>query len=111
MSSLRRSTMSAMAPAGIPNRKTGRLVAVCTSATSSGDGANVAISHAAPTFCIQVPMLETALAIHSHRNHLKNSGPQVPRGAEEVACVNPYFKVFYLGQRLGFSRIHALVYA
>lgn len=97
MSSLRRSTMSAMAPAGIPKRKTGRFVAVCTSATSRGDGANVAISHAAPTFCIQVPMLDTALAIQSHRNHLKNSGSQVPREAEDVTCVKPYSKVFDLG--------------
>jgi hypothetical protein len=67
----------------------------------------VVISHAAPTFCIQVPMFETALAIQSQRNHLYSSGDQVPAGATESACVNPYSKVFHvrgrLGIRLGFG--------
>jgi hypothetical protein len=56
---------------------TGRVVAVCTSATSNGDdcGSDV-ISHAAPTFCIHVPMFETTDAIQSHRNAAKARGLQ-----------------------------------
>src|SRR6266481_5609177 len=75
-SSRRRSTMSATAPAGSPTRKTGRLVALCTSATINGDGDSEVITHAAPTFCIQVPMLETSEAIHSARNTGCDSGAQ-----------------------------------
>jgi hypothetical protein len=52
----------------MPSRNTGKLVAVCTSATNNADGARVAIIHAAPTFCIHVPMLEAMEAIHSQRN-------------------------------------------
>ena len=69
-SSLRRSNRSPAAPAGTPKRNTGRLVAVCTSATSSADGASSVISQAAPTFCIQVPMLDTTAAIQSQRNQV-----------------------------------------
>src|SRR6267142_1492494 len=75
-SSRRRSTISATAPAGSPTRKTGRLVALCTRATISGDGESEVIAHAAPTFCIQVPMLETSEAIHSTRNTGCDSGVQ-----------------------------------
>src|SRR6266403_714858 len=75
-SSRRRSTMSATAPAGSPTRKTGRLVALCTSATINGDGESEVITHAAPTFCIQVPMLETSEAIQSARNTGCDSGAQ-----------------------------------
>jgi hypothetical protein len=46
------------------------LVAVWTKATRSGDGAKVTINQAAPAFCIQVPMLDTALAIHNQRNQV-----------------------------------------
>ena len=46
----------------------GRLDAVWISATSSGDGDSEVISHAAPTFCIQVPMFDTSAAIEIHRN-------------------------------------------
>ena len=64
----RRSTRSAIAPAGSPTRKTGRLVAACTSATIVGLGASDVISHAAPTFCIQVPMLDATDANQRARN-------------------------------------------
>src|SRR5438309_10719441 len=67
MSSRRRSTMSASAPAGNPTRKTGRLVAACTSATTTGEGVREVISHAAPTFCIHVPTLEVTDAIQRAR--------------------------------------------
>src|SRR5713101_6804630 len=75
-SSRRRSTISATAPAGSPTTKTGRLVALCTRATINGDGESEVIAHAAPTFCIQVPMLETSDEIHSARNTGCDSGVQ-----------------------------------
>src|SRR2546426_3434526 len=75
-SSRRRSTISATAPAGSPTTKTGRLVALCTRATINGDGESEVIAHAAPTFCIQVPMLETSEAIQSARNTGCDSGAQ-----------------------------------
>jgi hypothetical protein len=34
----------------------------------------VAIAHAAPTFCIQVPIFETIEAIQIQRNQVKSSG-------------------------------------
>src|SRR5258708_36302574 len=74
--SRRRSTMSATAPAGSPTTKTGRLVALCTRATINGDGESEVMAHAAPTFCIQVPMLETSEEIQSARNTGCDSGAQ-----------------------------------
>src|SRR6266404_6936497 len=75
-SSPRRSTISATAPAGSPTIKTGRLVALCTRATMKGDGESEVMAHAALTFCIHVPMLETSEAIHSARNTGCDSGVQ-----------------------------------
>src|SRR5258705_1553198 len=80
-SSRRRSTMSATAPAGSPTTKTGRLVALCTRATINGDGDSEVIAHAAPTFCIQVPMLETSEAIQRARNTGCDSGAQADSAA------------------------------
>jgi hypothetical protein len=45
----------------------GSLVAVCTRETKSGKGVSEVISQAAPTFCIQVPKLETSAASQSVR--------------------------------------------
>ena len=65
-SSRRRSTRSARAPDGSASRTTGRLIAVCTSDTRTGE---VSIrSHCAPTVCIQVPTLDANCAIQSARN-------------------------------------------
>src|SRR5213593_812543 len=75
-SNRRRSTISATAPAGSPTRKTGRLVALCTRATINGDGESDVMAHAALTFCIHVPMLDTSEAIHSARNTRCDSGVQ-----------------------------------
>src|SRR5208282_1538741 len=58
ISSRRLSTMSASAPAGSARISIGRLEAVWINATINGDGDSEVISHAAPTFCIQVPMFE-----------------------------------------------------
>src|SRR6266850_2575936 len=75
-SSRRRSTISAIAPAGSPTTKTGRLVALCTRATINGDGESEVMAHAALTFCIHVPTLEMSEAIHSARNTGCDSGVQ-----------------------------------
>ena len=65
-SSRRRSTTSAHAPAGRASTTIGRLEAVCTSDTSSGERS--ISSHWAPTVCIQVPTFDANWAIHSARN-------------------------------------------
>src|SRR5207245_9599306 len=75
-STRRRSPIAAPAPAGSPTTKTGRLVALCTRATINGDGESDVMAHAALTFCIHVPMLETSEAIHSARNTGCDSGVQ-----------------------------------
>src|SRR5207244_11195523 len=74
--SRRRSTTSASAPARSASRKTGRVVAAWTSATMLGEGAREVISHAAPTFCIQVPTLEATEAIQRARKTLWRNGLQ-----------------------------------
>ena len=48
----RRSTMSESAPATRPKMMAGAVLAVCTSATMSGDGVIVAMSHAAMVACM-----------------------------------------------------------
>jgi hypothetical protein len=65
-----------MAPAGKPTRKTGKLVAACTSATIVGLGASEVINQAAPTFCIHVPILDATDASQSARNNEWRSGLQ-----------------------------------
>ena len=74
-SSLRRSRMSANVPAGRPSRKMGRL-AVCMSATKSGDDVSDVISQPTPTVCIQVPMLEATEAIQIERKTAWRNGLQ-----------------------------------
>lgn len=68
--------MSESAPAGRASRNIGSVVAVCTSATMTGDGESEVISHPAPMSCIQVPMFEASVAIHSIRNIGIFSGDQ-----------------------------------
>ena len=78
-SSRRRSTTSANAPAGRASSTIGRLEAVCTSETSSGERS--ISSHCAPTVCIQVPTLDANCAIHSARNiACRRSGAQAGGG-------------------------------
>ena len=81
ISSLRRSTISASAPPGSARKNIGRLEAVWISDTISGDFESEVISHAAPTFCIQVPRLEASAAIHSARNTRRRSGAHAETGA------------------------------
>ena len=61
----RRSTISASAPPASANRNIGSEFATCTSATTSGSGSRLVISHPAAAFCIQVPILDTTVATHS----------------------------------------------
>ena len=74
----RRSARSAQAPAGSASRTIGRLEAVCTSDTSSGE---LSInSHCAPTVCIQVPTFDANCAIHSARNIVNANGAHADAG-------------------------------
>src|SRR5947209_1225709 len=75
----RRSTTSASAPAGKATSTTGRLPAVSTSATSTGDVVNEVINHDSPTSCIHVPMFDTTVAIQSARNTDSRSGLQADK--------------------------------
>src|SRR6266404_9291748 len=72
----RRSTTSASAPAGRATRTTGKLPAVSTNATKTGEGVSDVISHASPTSCIHVPMYEATEAIHKARKSDTRSGSQ-----------------------------------
>ena len=64
----RLSRMSASAPAGSANRNSGRLVATCTSDTTSGLGSRLVISQPEAALYIHEPTLETTVAIHRKRN-------------------------------------------
>src|SRR5205807_8791738 len=70
----RRSTISASAPAGNATSTTGRLPAVSTSATRTGEVVNEVINHDSATSCIHVPMLDTTVTIQSARNTDSLSG-------------------------------------
>ncbi len=65
---MRRSYMSAMAPAGIEISMTGSISAVCTSATLSADDVICVIAQAAPTAWINRPRLDNRLASQMRRN-------------------------------------------
>jgi hypothetical protein len=59
---LRRSKISPTDPAGRASRKYGREAAVWVSATQIGPAPSDTINHAAPTFCMKVPISETTSA-------------------------------------------------
>ena len=63
---LRRSTMSPIAPAGSAKMTNGKADAVCVSATYMGPALRDTISQAAPTLCMKVPTSETTSATRSH---------------------------------------------
>jgi hypothetical protein len=71
-----RSTMSTIAAAGRTTKNTGKLVAVCISATITGDRVNEVINQTPATFCIHVPILEAMDAIHNARKTEWLSGLQ-----------------------------------
>lgn len=62
ISSLRRSIISANAPAGSASKRTGKVVDVCTNATINGDVLKSAINQLAATEFIQVPIFEISAA-------------------------------------------------
>jgi hypothetical protein len=66
--------MSANAPAGTARKKKGRYVADWTNATTRGEAERSVMSHAAPTFCIQVPTFEASDAIHRLRKTERRRG-------------------------------------
>src|SRR5438309_5283524 len=71
---MRRSYMSAMAPAGIEISMIGSINAVCTSATLSAEDVIWVIDQAAPTPWINSPRLESRLASQIRRNTGCRSG-------------------------------------
>src|SRR5262245_15800946 len=80
MRNLRRSTMSAIAPAGSANKKTGSVVATCTIETMNGSGLRLLISQPEAALYIQLPMLETTVASHSPANVACRKGAQAEAG-------------------------------
>ena len=70
----RRSTISASAPLGRPNRNTGSEAAVATSATITGEVVSVVISHAAATSFIHMQMFAVTQTPQSMRNTGLSSG-------------------------------------
>ena len=78
---MRRSYMSAMAPAGIEISMIGSISAVCTSATLSADDVICVIAQAAPTPWISRPRLESRLASQMRRNTACRSGAATPSAA------------------------------
>ena len=65
---LRRSRLSAIAPAISDSSMMGRVTDACTSATMSADWASEIISHDAPTDCSMPPRLDAMLANQTPRN-------------------------------------------
>src|SRR5262245_56416788 len=74
--SLRRSTMSARAPAGSAKRNNGKLVAAATRDTMRGDESRLVISQAVATLAIQPPMLVMSTALQTVRKTGTLSGLQ-----------------------------------
>lgn len=100
----RRSTTSAIAPAGSASMKNGKLDAACIMAINSGEGESDVINHAAPTSCIQVPMLETAEASHRARNNGWARGLHMEAGFVAIALMF-VAGVCAIGRYLTFSAI------
>src|ERR1700686_3133861 len=79
--------MSASAPAGSASSMTGMLSAASTSATIEGDEESEVINQPEPTSCIQVPTLDTIVAIHRLRNRAFRSGLQGEAWVAEVIAL------------------------
>ena len=99
--------MSASAPAGIANRKIGKVVAVCTSATMTGVDDNDVINQPAPISCIQVPMFEAIAAIQSMRNAGIFSGDQADVSVELAVSLKVFACVTGLSVRTQNNRNRA----
>src|SRR5450631_4452011 len=79
---MRRSYMSAMAPAGIEISMIGSINAVWTSATLSADDVICVMAQAAPTPWIRSPRLDNRLASQMRRNTTCRSGAVTLSGAK-----------------------------
>ncbi|MNT03726.1 hypothetical protein D3C72_1382740 [compost metagenome] len=95
-SNRRRSMMSASAPAGSARRNVGRLVAVWTSATITGEMDSVVIIQETPTLCMSVPAFEAKLAIHKVRNSPCRKGAQAGAADEVVGASMPMLRFDFL---------------
>jgi hypothetical protein len=84
-SSERRSTMSASAPAGRPSAKNGRLSAVSSRDTVSGDGVSDDISQPWATSVMYEPICDAVDAIQSSRKRGCARGLQVDRASLVIA--------------------------
>ncbi len=80
---MRRSCMSAMAPAGIEISMIGSISAVCTRATLSAEDVICVIAQAAPTPWIRMPRLETRLASQIRLKTEWRSGAVMLSGAKD----------------------------
>ncbi len=91
---MRRSYMSAMAPAGIEISMIGSINAVCTSATLSADDVICVIAQAAPTPWISRPRFDSRLASQMRRNTACRNGAATPSAAniERFGCsvISPF---------------------
>ena len=66
--------MSASAPLGMPSRNTGKVAAVCTSATHNAESVSDVISQAAATSLIHMHRLAISQVLHNMRNTGRFSG-------------------------------------
>jgi hypothetical protein len=71
----------------------GSLVAVCTRETKSREGVREVISQAAPTFCIQVPKLETSAASQSVRKTGVRNGLQAEEADAGASVILAWARV------------------
>src|SRR5271157_167282 len=76
---IRRSNMSAIAPAGVDTRATGSINDVWTSATISVDEEICVIVQAAPTPKTKMPRFDKRLAVQIRRNTAWRKGEKMPR--------------------------------
>jgi hypothetical protein len=76
---IRRSNMSAIAPAGVETSATGSINDVWTRATISADEVICVIVQAAPTPRTKMPRLDSRLAVHMRRNTAWRKGEKMPR--------------------------------
>src|SRR5208337_4118996 len=86
---IRRSNISAIAPAGVDTNATGSINDVWTNATKSADEEICVIVHAAPTPRTKMPRLDSRLAVQMRRNTAWRKGEKMPRadGARLLAVM------------------------
>src|SRR5262249_41525101 len=102
ITSQRRSTISAIAPAGKPTRSSGRFDTVVSSATGTGELVSDVMSHAAATPCISVPIFDARAASHSARKTGRASGPQAELARVVVSDVRDLVVLIYQREKLQF---------